>query len=145
MRDHVLHIFKDFGLVVKMFTKSYSPISGQESLMDLDCFRTIIIFFPTVLVTEISVGNGPNDTKPILYHKKSFLTGFFNFLGFLTIYGHFLFQKNVNQLLIFSPFAKNHRRMLPQAMTQLKYAKIRHAVMDILMLNLVEKLMTHHF
>ena len=57
---------------------------------------------------------------------------------------NFLFRKNLNQLLIFSPFAKNHRRMLPQAMTQLKYAKIRHAVMDILMLNLVEKLMTHH-
>ena len=58
MRDHFLHIFKDFGLVVKMFTKSISQISDQESLMDLDCYRTIIIFFLTVLVTDISVGNG---------------------------------------------------------------------------------------
>jgi len=58
MKDHVLHIFKDFGLVVKMFTKNISQISDQESLMDLDCYQTIIIFFLTVLVMDISVGNG---------------------------------------------------------------------------------------
>ena len=58
MNDHVLHIFKDFGLVVKMFTKSISQISDQESLMDLDCYRTITIFFLTVLVMDISAGNG---------------------------------------------------------------------------------------
>jgi len=58
MNDHLLHIFKDFGLVVKMFTKSISPISDQESLMDLDCYRTITIFFLTVLVMDISAGNG---------------------------------------------------------------------------------------
>ena len=34
--------------------------------------------------------------------------------------------------------------MLPQVTTQSEYATIRHAVMDILVLNLVEKLMTHH-
>ena len=58
MKDHLLHIFKDFGLAVKMFTKSISPILDQESLMDLDCYRTITIFFLTVLGMDISVGNG---------------------------------------------------------------------------------------
>ena len=58
MKDHVLHIFKDFGLVVKMFTKNISQISDQESLMDRDCYQTIIIFFLTVLVMDISAGNG---------------------------------------------------------------------------------------
>lgn len=58
MKDHVLNIFKDFGLVVKMFTRSISPISDQESLMDLDCYRTITIFFLTVLVMDISADNG---------------------------------------------------------------------------------------
>ena len=58
MKDHVLHIFKDFGLVVKMFTKNISQISDQESLMDRDCYQTIIIFFLTVLVMDISADNG---------------------------------------------------------------------------------------
>ena len=62
-KDHILHIFKDFGLVVKMFTKSISPISVQELLMDLGYCQTITIFCLIVLVMDIWVVNGNGQTE----------------------------------------------------------------------------------
>ena len=56
--DHFLHIFKDFGLAVKMFTKSTFPILVQESLMDQDCYQAMTIFYLTVLVMDILEVNG---------------------------------------------------------------------------------------
>ena len=62
-KDHILHIFKDFGSVVKMFTKSISPISVQELLMDLGYCQTITIFCLIVLVMDIWVVNGNGQTE----------------------------------------------------------------------------------
>ena len=56
--DHFLLIFKDFGLVVKMFTKSTFPILVQESLTDQDCYQAMTIFYLTVLVMDILEVNG---------------------------------------------------------------------------------------
>ena len=56
--DHILHIFKDSGLVVKMFMKSISRILDQESLTDLDYYQAMTIFYLTVLVMDILEDNG---------------------------------------------------------------------------------------
>ena len=58
IKDQVSHIFKDFGLVVKMFMKSTFPILVQESLMDQDCYQAMTIFYLTVLVMDILEVNG---------------------------------------------------------------------------------------
>ena len=47
-------------------------------------------------------------------------------------------------IYISSRFVKNHRKMLLQGMTQSEHVTIHLVAMDILALNLVEKLMTHH-
>ena len=87
-------------------------------------------------------------TKP---NRFCIISSFFadltrHFLAFLALYDTYLVSRKFFYHLkkSLSPFVKNHRKMLPQVTTQSEYATIRHAVMDILVLNLVEKLMTHH-
>ena len=58
IKDHVLHIFKDFGLVVKMFTKNIFPTLAQGSSMDQVSCRAMTISCRTVLAMDISAGNG---------------------------------------------------------------------------------------
>ena len=58
MKDHILRVFKDFGLVEKTYMKNIFPILAQGSLMDQGYSRAMTIFCLIVLVMDISADSG---------------------------------------------------------------------------------------